>query len=564
MARSFPRAIVALTVLALTLAACGSSSKTGNPSSSGSQGTNASGPVPNGGTVTIAAEEEPNCMDWLGSCAGSAWGTWMVQLETQPQAFRAVVQNGQLVQVPGAMLAGMPKFEATPVETITYNIAPAAVWSDGVPISCADFQYTVDQQQHGKDLYDQTGYLDIATVTCPTPKTVVVKYKKGTSYANWQSLFASGVGIFPSHLLKGKDRAKALDNGYTWSGGPWFGKWNKGDSIVLTPNPKYWAAKPHLDKVVFKFEPDTAAEFQAFKSGQVDAIYPAPQVEVIDAIKAGLPNAKSQYNSHTGTVEAMFYNNKAFPFDTKVVRQAAGYAIDRAVIVKKLLGPLGVTTPANSMNPYVVAAYSDQNAWARYKLDLPKVDSLMTGDGWKKGSDGIWAKGGKKASFTVTTTSDNKLRELTEQIMQPMFKTAGFDMKIKNMKLDTLLQQMGAGNYQVMLLSQSLTSVAPGLCDTFCTKNIPTDKSGSSGNNWSFASVPAADPLMETVEKSLDDNARKEAGKKADGLLADENVALPLDPSPDIAIWSDKVLGPVSDNPIESMFWNIDQWGVKQ
>ena len=25
----------------------------------------------------------------------------------------------------------------------------------------------------------------------------------------------------------------------------------------------------------------------------------------------------------------------------------------------------------------------------------------MTGDGWKKGADGIWAKGGKKAAFTI-------------------------------------------------------------------------------------------------------------------------------------------------------------------
>ena len=43
----------------------------------------------------------------------------------------------------------------------------------------------------------------------------------------------------------------------------------------------------------------------------------------------------------------------------------------------------------------------------------------MTGDGWKKGSDGIWAKNGKRASFTITTTAGNKRRELTEQIIQP-------------------------------------------------------------------------------------------------------------------------------------------------
>ena len=91
-----------------------------------------------------------------------------------------------------------------------------------------------------------------------------------------------------------------MKDGYTWSGGPWFAKWNKGDSIVLTPNPKYWGPKPHLDKVVFKFETDTAAEFQAFKSGQVDAIYPQPQLDVVDAIKAGLPDAHTQYNAKTG------------------------------------------------------------------------------------------------------------------------------------------------------------------------------------------------------------------------------------------------------------------------
>ena len=155
---------------------------------------------------------------------------------------------------------------------VTYNITPVAEWSDGVPITCADFQYTADQIMNGSDIYDTSGYTDIDKVSCPTPKTVVVTYKKGKTYAGWHQLFASGYGVLPSHLLKGKDRDKAMKNGYTWSGGPWFAKWNKGDSIVLTPNPNYWGPKAHLDRVVFKFEPDTAAEFQAFKSHQVDAI----------------------------------------------------------------------------------------------------------------------------------------------------------------------------------------------------------------------------------------------------------------------------------------------------
>src|SRR5262249_1420635 len=217
--------------------------------------------------------------------SGSQWGSWMAQYATQPMAFRTIVKDGKVTETPGAVLAGMPKFEAEPVETITYEIAPPAQWSDGVPISCAAFHYTAPQIQNGSNTHDSPGYPRIDTVTCPTPKTVVVKYKKGKTYAGWHQLFASSTGILPAHLLKGKDRDKALKNGYTWSGGPWFAKWNKGDSIVLTPNPKYWGPKPHLDKVTFKFEADTAAEFQAFRSHQIDAMYPQPQIDVVDAIK---------------------------------------------------------------------------------------------------------------------------------------------------------------------------------------------------------------------------------------------------------------------------------------
>jgi peptide/nickel transport system substrate-binding protein len=145
-----------------------------------------------------------------------------------------------------------------------------------------------------------------------------------------------------------------------------------------------------------------------------------------------------------------------------------------------------------------------------------------------------------------------------------MLEQAGFDMKIKNTTIDNLLDQMSVGNYQVTLLGQTLTSITPGLCTVLCTENIPGPDNDNSGNNWSYASVPEADVQMRIVDTSLDDDARKEAAAKADDILADHNVALPLDPMPDILIWDKKVVGPISDNPIEGMFWNIDQWGIKQ
>jgi peptide/nickel transport system substrate-binding protein len=348
--------------LSLVLAACGSSSKTGT---GGNSTTSVfSGEVPQGGKIVVGAEQEPDCLDWIGSCAGSQWASYMALPQTIPQVFRIVPKDGKVVEVPGAVLAGEPKLETDPVEKITYNIEPKAVWSDGVPITCADFQYTFDQQKNGKDIYDQTGYVDIASVTCPDPKTAVVTYEKGKTYAGWKQLFSANAGLLPSHLLKGKDRTALMKDGYSWSGGPWFAKWNKGDSIVLTPNTKYWGPKAHLDQVTFKFQKNTASEFQNFTSHQTDAIYPHPGLDVNEAVANGLPGAEVVSTPNTGSVEALWFNNGRAPFDSLPVRQAIGYAIDRDKLVKKLFGPLGVDKAANSLNPYVLDDYSDQNAWA--------------------------------------------------------------------------------------------------------------------------------------------------------------------------------------------------------
>ena len=116
-----------------------------------------------------------------------------------------------------------------------------------------------------------------------------------------------------------------------------------------------------------------------------------------------------------------------------------------------------------------------------------------------------------------------------------MLKTAGFEMKIKNTNLDNLLGCVLAGrNYDLILFAQSSTSIIPGLCTVLCTREHSHGPANdNSGNNWSCASVPAADKQMRIVDRALDDAVRKSAAKEADKLLADANVALPLDPLPE-------------------------------
>ena len=82
-----------------------------------------------------------------------------------------------------------------------------------------------------------------------------------------------------------------MKNGYTFSGGPWkIQKWERRTRSPWCRTRSTGATKPKLDKVIFKIQADTSAEFTAFKSDQVSMIYPQPQLDAVDQINAGLPN----------------------------------------------------------------------------------------------------------------------------------------------------------------------------------------------------------------------------------------------------------------------------------
>ena len=155
-------------------------------------------------------------------------------------------------------------------------------------------------------------------------------------------------------------------------------------------------AEPRRSRV--QDHPDTAAEIQAYKTGQVAGIYPQVQLELRD----GEDPPDTSFNVTPGfSYEAIWFNTSKAPLNSPAVRQAIAYATDRKAIVDRLFGPISkaiqplesFTTPRNKT--YYTKSFS------QYVKNLDKVNTLMTGDGWAKGSDGIWAKGGQKASLTV-------------------------------------------------------------------------------------------------------------------------------------------------------------------
>ena len=235
--RSGKLLLTLLVSMALVAAACGgggTKKPAGVPSN-----------IPQGGDLVVGGEQEPDCADWIASCAGALWGSITMEIQTMPHVYEWSPDNHFKTSI---LLTEDPKLEVGPPQKVTYKINPKAVWDDGQPITSTDFKYTWDQVAHGSDIYDRTGYQDMASVDDTDPHTAVVTYSK--PFANWQEMFGGFYGVFPSHLLAGKDRDAMMKSGYAFSGWAWkIDHWTKGTEVKLVPNPMWWGSKPHLSSL---------------------------------------------------------------------------------------------------------------------------------------------------------------------------------------------------------------------------------------------------------------------------------------------------------------------------
>jgi glutathione transport system substrate-binding protein len=130
------------------------------------------------------------------------------------------------------------------------------------------------------------GYEDIVKTKIINSKTVRFTFRK--PFAGWKTLFGQPL---PAHALQGEDFNKVwlndLNNpktGKPISDGPFYlpsGGWQRGRQLTLQANPKYWGPKAKLARLVYRFLPDTNTTAEQIRGGEVDVIYPQPQLFLV-------------------------------------------------------------------------------------------------------------------------------------------------------------------------------------------------------------------------------------------------------------------------------------------
>jgi len=546
--------IVPLILVGALAAACGGSS---TPTA---QPTTGAGQIKDGGTLTYGADQEPTGFNQLTSKDS---GTSVVNTEegVLPSVFRSHPDfSAQL----DTSFMDSAELTSTSPETVVYKIKSAAKWSDGVPIDVKDFELMWKAQNGTDTKFDvasTTGYEDIQSVTGDaTGKTVTVVFKK--TFADWKSLFSA---IMPSHILEklattmgGIENAwnDGLDKTMPVSGGPFkFGTYTPTQSLTLVRNDAYWGPKAHLDSIVFRFLPSSTTQPDALKNGEVQMIYPQPQLDLVSQAK-GIPGVVSQTNFGL-TFEHLDFNVKTPGLDDVNVRKAIALGLDIPSILARTVGqfsskaqPLGNRIYVNNQPEY------KDNAGPYGKGDTAGAIKMLEAAGYTKGADGIFAKAGKPLSFRFSTTAGNALRETQGELFKTQMTAIGVDIKIDNSSSKVLFgTRLPKHDFDIAGFAWVATP--------FATSNTSIYQTGGGQNYGQFAD-PAVDAALKTADATLNDQQRADGFNKVDQLLWAGMPTIPLYQKPTFIAYSDKYVN-IGDNATsEGPFWNVGDWGLKK
>jgi peptide/nickel transport system substrate-binding protein len=327
--------------------------------------------------------------------------------------------------------------------------------------------------------------------------------------------------------------------------------YQRGQSLTLVRNPRWWGKRPAVDRIVFRFITNTDSEIQAMRGGEVDAIYPQPQLQLSSLSRQSGLKVESNLGSN---LEHLDFNTGAKGFALARApwfRQAVAYSIDRNALVKQLfrtlnpkLQPLQNLTYVNNQKEY-------SPSFSRYTFNRGRVDSIMRAHNCSKGSDGIYSCGGVKASLRIGTTAGNRLRELSLEIIQAQAKSVGIDLRIDNSPSRIFFPAVSDENYNIALFAWVGTGDPVGQVDIYGC---------GGGSNWKAYCSQKVTKLFRQSDAELDTAKRRSLVLQADRIMAANLPTLPLYQKPTYFVYKSKLRG-LKDNPTSAgPTWNIEDW----
>jgi len=502
------------------------------------------------GTVVFGAEQEPPCLNGFLEGCNNTWTSWTAGIALASPylvypdfSARPYLGRGKLVKKHPMVL------------DVTLN--KKARWSDGKQVSADDLIFTWQTIVNPKwELAGRSGWDSISKAKKLNAKTVRFTFKK--PYAAWKIML--NTSVLPKHALQGQDFNSVWNSDYNnksgqeMANGPFkIQSYTKGQSIVMVRNSTFWGKRPALDKITFLFRTNTDTEIQGIRGGELDAIYPQPQLQL--AALRGQSGLRIQTNQGA-TTEHIDFNTgpkSSNPLlGQRWFRQAIAYSLDRAAMVKQLFRTLNPSVkPLNNLTFVPQQKRYYKADFAKYKHSLAKVTSLFRAHNCSKGGDGIWSCNGTRASVKLGTTSGNKLRELAVEILQAQAKAAGIEFKPDNQPSRLFFPRISNEDYDLALFAWVSTGDPAGQVDIYGI---------GGGSNWKHYNNKAVTNLFRASDAELNLPRRMALNNRADVILANDMVTLPLYQKPTYLVYKTKLHNLKDDPTLQGPTWNTERW----
>ncbi|MEZ0076664.1 ABC transporter family substrate-binding protein [Planotetraspora sp. GP83] len=344
----------------------------------------------------------------------------------------------------------------TPRQVITYSLNPKAKWSDGKPITWADFaaQWKAMSGQNPGYRVDSTiAYENIQNVARGSSDHEVV-VTLAQPFNEWQSLFSP---LYPAATNASPEAFNAdWLNKIPVTAGPFkLSSFDaKGKTVTLVRDDNWWGNQAKLDKIIFRsFKTDMV---RAFTKGEVDVFDVGPSPEDYSRAR-GAWDAVVRQAAGTDFRQFTFNGESDSLADVKV-RQAIAMALDRRALMQLDLKGMGwpVVTLDNHFLANSQQGYQS-NAGALGAYNPQQAGKMLDQAGWKL-SGKTRQKNGKPLNLRFVIPSGVGVSDIEAQVTRLMLRRIGVGVTIQTVPFtDFFTKYLMAGNFDITAFSYPST-----------------------------------------------------------------------------------------------------------
>ena len=466
--------------------------------------------------------------------------------------------------------------------SVTWKLKRNVQWHDGKPFTADDVVFNWEYAVDPATAAVTTGqYADIKSIDKVDSHTVKITFKNPTPF--WSAPFCGPTGqIIPKHIFeafKGEKSREAPANLKPVGTGPYkFADFKPGDMVKGDLHPNYHAAnRPHFDTIEMKGGGDAVSAARAvIQTGEFDYAWNM-QVED-DILRRMEQGGKGRVDiSLGGNIEHIQLNNTdpwtevdgerasvktKHPFLTDpAVRQALNLLVDRASVQEQIYGRTGIAT-ANFLN--APSKFVSKNT--KYEFNVEKASQILEQAGWKKGSDGIRVKDGKRLKV-LYQTSINAPRQKTQAIVKAAAAKAGIEMELKSVTASVFFSSDPANwdtyshfGTDIQMYTTTMTQPDPQrFMDQFCSWEAATKENKWQGRNITRWKNEEYDKTWRAAEAEMDPVKRAVLFVKMNDLVIQDIVVVPVVFRPRVAAIASKLRN-AEQSGWDGDFWNLANW----